>query len=234
MVIQIPSVSNGILFFMFVMSLVLSSCDSGNNVRQQAQRITDNTQSDGTGEIIVFHCEQDFRFTVQVDSDTALLFLKQDTIVLEKSASGSGAKYVADGYLFWSKGDSAILGIGDRQYLLCANVPSTAVWQAAALRGIDFRATGNEPGWHLEMEYGEQVRLVTMYGEKSYTFITPDVTQPDKFPVEYFFSNGKDSLQVEILSTPCQDSMSGVEHPFTVLLNLNGNQLRGCGRELPI
>ena len=44
------------------------------------------------------------------------------------------------------------------------------VWHAAKLRGVAFRAIGQEPGWLLEITNGEEILLVTDYGKnkKSY------------------------------------------------------------------
>ncbi len=35
------------------------------------------------------------------------------------------------------------------------------VWHAAKLRGVAFRAIGQEPGWLLEMTTGEKILLIT-------------------------------------------------------------------------
>ena len=39
-------------------------------------------------------------------------------------------------------------------------------------------------------------------------------------------------LAVDILATPCFDSMSGEAFPAAVTVTVNGRELQGCGRDL--
>ena len=54
------------------------------------------------------------------------------------------------------------------------------VWHAAKLRGVAFRAIGQEPGWLLEMSTGDKILLVTDYGQTriEYAYVEPEVFQP--------------------------------------------------------
>jgi hypothetical protein len=49
------------------------------------------------------------------------------------------------------------------------------VWHAAKLRGVAFRAIGQEPGWLLEMTPGEKILLVTNTGQTrtEYPMLSP-------------------------------------------------------------
>jgi putative lipoprotein len=104
------------------------------------------------------------------------------------------------------------------------------VWHKAKLRGVAFRAIGQEPGWLLEITNGEEILLVTDYGKnkKSYPYVEP---QEDKaarktvFPVD-------DSTSVLIEGKPCTDSMSGESFEVTVTVTQGAKTLRGCGRAL--
>ena len=66
--------------------------------------------------------------------------------------------------MFWSKGDEAMLEVGKKRHVHCKNNRAEAIWEDAKLRGVDFRAVGNEPGWHLELTAGEKVVFVGDYG----------------------------------------------------------------------
>ena len=104
------------------------------------------------------------------------------------------------------------------------------VWHAAKLRGVAFRAIGQEPGWLLEIINGEEILIVTDYGKnrRSLPWVEP---QEDKaarktvFPVD-------DTTRVLIEGKPCTDSMSGEAFEVTVTLTLGNNTLKGCGRAL--
>lgn len=104
------------------------------------------------------------------------------------------------------------------------------VWHAAKLRGVAFRAIGQEPGWLLEIINGEEILIVTDYGKnrRSLPWVEP---QEDKaarktvFPVD-------DKTRVLIEGKPCTDSMSGEPFEVTVTLTLGNNTLKGCGRAL--
>ena len=104
------------------------------------------------------------------------------------------------------------------------------VWHAAKLRGVAFRAIGQEPGWLLEITNGEEILLVTDYGQNrnAYPYVEP---QEDKaarktvFPVD-------DTTRVLIEGKPCTDSMSGESFEVTVTVTLGEKTLQGCGRAL--
>lgn len=109
-------------------------------------------------------------------------------------------------------------------------VAKNDVWHAARLRGVAFRAIGQEPGWLLEITNGEEILLVTDYGQdrKSLPYVEP---QEDKaarktvFPVD-------DRTSVLIEGKLCTDSMSGESFEVTVTVTLGEKTLQGCGRAI--
>ena len=66
----------------------------------------------------------------------------------------------------------------DREQALAMN----DVWHAAKLRGVAFRAIGQEPGWLLEITNGEEILLVTDYGsnQSSMPYVEPVVYQEER------------------------------------------------------
>jgi uncharacterized membrane protein len=104
------------------------------------------------------------------------------------------------------------------------------VWHAAKLRGVAFRAIGQEPGWLLEITNGEEILLVTDYGKnkKSYPYIEP---QEDQAARKTVFSVD-DSTSILIEGKPCTDSMSGESFEVTVTVTQGEKTLQGCGRAL--
>lgn len=105
------------------------------------------------------------------------------------------------------------------------------VWHKAKLRGVAFRAIGQEPGWLLEITNGIEILLVTDYGENrtSYPYVKPIVHQEER-RTEYF--TGDDGTIVEIAGVPCRDSMSGEEFEVSVTIRQTDRELNGCGRAL--
>ena len=105
------------------------------------------------------------------------------------------------------------------------------VWHAAKLRGVAFRAIGQEPGWLLEMTTGDKIVLVTNTGQTitEYPYVEPEVFQTQRKSI---FSVKPGELRVIIEGINCTDIMSGEEFEVSVFIVLNGTQLNGCGRAL--
>jgi uncharacterized membrane protein len=104
------------------------------------------------------------------------------------------------------------------------------VWHKAKLRGVAFRAIGQEPGWLLEIKNGEEILLVTDYGKNrsAYPYVDP---QEDKAARQTVFQLN-DATSVLIEGKPCSDTMSGESFEVTVTVTQDGKKLKGCGRAL--
>ncbi|HEX2164137.1 MAG TPA: hypothetical protein VHM02_09330 [Thermoanaerobaculia bacterium] len=111
--------------------------------------------------------------------------------------------------------------------------PDPAVWEAAAARGVDFRAVGNEPGWFLELDDGVQIVLVTDYGRRRYELPAPEpeVDRDDR-RVTFDTESGGRRLVLTLAPGPCEDTMSGEEFETTVTVTIDGETYHGCGRAL--
>ena len=111
------------------------------------------------------------------------------------------------------------------------DIAARNVWHAAKLRGVAFRAIGQEPGWLLEMTTGEKILLVTDYGKikTEYPYVEPEVYQDQRKSV---FSVRQDKFKLIIEGINCTDSMSGENFEVSVFIELDGKELRGCGRAL--
>lgn len=104
------------------------------------------------------------------------------------------------------------------------------VWHAAKLRGVAFRAVGQEPGWLLEIINGEEILLVMDYGQERLSFPYVEARE-DKAARKSVFQMEPDT-SVLIEGKPCVDSMSGESFQTTVIVTLEGRNLKGCGRAL--
>ncbi len=105
------------------------------------------------------------------------------------------------------------------------------VWHQAKLRGDAFRAVGQEPGWLLEITNGEEIVLVTDYGQSrnSYPYVEPVIYQTERRTQYVLESYG---VTVEIRGQRCTDVMSGEEFEVSVSIIMTDRRLEGCGRAL--
>lgn len=104
-------------------------------------------------------------------------------------------------------------------------------WQEARLRGIEFRALGQEPGWYLEIDEGQVMHLVYDYMERQATTPAPPPVVSGATRT-YTAQQGSNTLSVRIEDGECHDIMSGFAFPARVTVTINGRELHGCGRDL--
>jgi len=150
---------------------------------------------------------------------------------LKQSRTASGIRYEGDGRVFWAKGEEARYE-GDGTVLHCRRDVGRSWFEDAKLRGADFRAVGNEPGWALEIG-PDALFLVTDYGRTRLEFrvASPEVSQAGRIAVWRAEADGQ-ALEARVEGRPCQDSMSGEGYESTVRLVLNGGVMHGCGQAL--
>jgi uncharacterized membrane protein len=126
-----------------------------------------------------------------------------------------------------------VLESGKATHRECRNNPSRAIWEDAKLSGVDFRAVGNEPGWHLEIKAGDKVVFVGDYGQTRYEFATPEpLNDQHARKTTYEVRTPEHELTVVLEALRCHDSMSGEPFETTVTVLLDGRTYRGCGRPL--
>ena len=105
------------------------------------------------------------------------------------------------------------------------------VWHSAKLRGVSFRAIGQEPGWLLEITTGTEILLVLDYGQtrSKFPYVEPIVDSEERrteFVLEDY------GTVIEIRGEPCSDVMSGEEFSVSVTIIQTDRSLEGCGRAL--
>ena len=202
----------------------MAACSGAETVRPSEERLPAT---------YVFECDDGYRFPVRIEGDKAWLFLPGKTVSLPQVPAGSGAKYSDGKMVFWSKGGEALLeAIGDVRRN-CRNNRSLAIWEHAKLNGVDFRAIGNEPGWHLEISRGRKLIFVSDYGQSRYEFATPEPESDAKTRTgTYRVRNSEHTIEVVIFGQPCRDTMRGDAFESTVTVTLDGRSYNGCGKAL--
>lgn len=181
----------------------------------------------------VYECDEGFEFVARVEGEAAWVFLPTGTFQLLHVPSASGARYEAAGITFWSKGEEATVEAEGVAATDCVNNRRRAVWEHAKLEGVDFRAVGNEPGWHLELRFGATSQLVTDYGSTTLTFQASE-PEEDRGARRTTFRGaaGATAIVIVLDRNRCSDTMSGEEFETTVTVTVGEARLRGCGRAL--
>lgn len=185
---------------------------------------------DGDSRVMVYHCGPEMRLVAEFKGDGMWLFLPEQTLQLQQVVTASGARFEADGVLFWNKGNNALLEIDGQPQPQCVAEPREAVWEKAKLAGADFRALGQEPGWVLEL-YPERVVLLLDYGQTRIE--APSVTpisdgDSSRFDLE---ADGQ-PLTITLKGESCSDTMSGELFETRVQVEYGERLLSGCGRAL--
>lgn len=178
-----------------------------------------------------FTCDDMFRFTARFEGDSATLFLPDTTLALERSPAASGARYTRAGVEFWQRGDEGMLDFDGTYYSACQAHEGADPFTAARLRGVVFRAVGQEPGWYLEIEPAGMIVFVGDYGERREETLVPIPVRTGS-RTEYHAVTGTLELRVLIDDEPCVDVMSGEPFAATAVVIVNGDEYRGCGRWL--
>ena len=184
-----------------------------------------------TENVFVYNCGDSLRFTAHVTSDSTWLFLSDTALKVLPVPSGSGARYEGSSYLYWSKGAKAILQKPRGSFMTCAIVKKEKSWQAARLRGIRFRALGQEPGWLLEIIPDQKLTFVSDYGQDTLTTQQYQLKTDNSGRIYTATVDGR-SLKVTVSNAQCTDVMSGFTFPRTVSVTLAENTYTGCGQSL--
>ncbi|WP_460919645.1 copper resistance protein NlpE N-terminal domain-containing protein [Pontibacter brevis] len=106
----------------------------------------------------------------------------------------------------------------------------TRLWSGRV--GVDFVATGNGPGWLLEIDMEKGIYFKTRPAETiSLSAPVPAPTKEGNI-TRYRAQTGNGELLVELTETPCTDDMSGQSSPYTVRVTAQGESFDGCGTYL--
>ena len=197
------------------------------------QRVRDTTRGAAEIQTFVFECPDGFGFVARIEGDKAWLFLPDGTIQLPRANMETGSSYARGSTGFNHEGGKASIDTGAHKHAGCVNNRARAIWEHAKLNGVGFRATGNEPGWYLEITNEQDILLVTDYGNSRYRFDSSAMTSdPHSRTTVYSAHTGTDRLEIVIEGAPCKDTMSGEAFPASVSVRLNDRRISGCGRAL--
>lgn len=118
------------------------------------------------------------------------------------------------------------------QLLLLASVPGTvSAGDHPSSTGIDFKAVGNSPDWHLEIvEKDNNISFTTADGVYAYTYPAGGpMLYPDRNATVYRVPNTEHNMTVTVKGIACQDSKSGKSYETTVTVTFDSKAYFGCG-----
>lgn len=206
----------------------------GNTLREGSAGRVDDYSPDPRplGKTMVYECA-DYEFIARLGPGEMAVWLEDRYIILSRVPSASGVKYQEGSTAFFSKGDEAMLELDGERYTSCELAPARAPWEDARRRGVNFRAVGNESGWHLEIQQGRQILFVSDYGMRRVMVPDPGEKLDGEVRIYHAITDAHD-LRVEIVEEDCRDTMKGDRYPSEVSVQINGKLYLGCGRDLEI
>ncbi|HEX9208545.1 MAG TPA: hypothetical protein VF851_09925, partial [Steroidobacteraceae bacterium] len=102
----------------------------------------------------------------------------------------------------------------------------------ARVRGVIYRALGNEPGWTLEIGPQAQLDWITNYGTERVRFTESKVTvSADGLTRVYTAGQGENSITVTVRPERCVDD-GDIAYDYTAVVEFGGTTLRGCASRL--
>ena len=179
----------------------------------------------------VFNCNKELNFVANIGGGEAWLFMPQKTLNYKAQDSKKCDKFVDGDDFIGIKGQVAFVKIGEQTYH-CTNNPKEAVFESAKLRGFDFMALGNEPGWTLLIK-GNEIFYNGDYGSNYHRFKNAIMmtNQEKRFSI---FKAKKDShaITLKLEGKKCNDTMNDDTFETTVSIELDSKTLNGCGKSL--
>lgn len=167
-----------------------------------------------------------------INDTTARIDAPRGPLDMTRVESASGALYEGGDYRLWFRSDMATYRQpGEEAGRECRVLMASTPWESARMRGVTFRAVGQEPGWLLEVVPDKWILVLTDYGTKR--LLAPPVAATE-FGGGKRFSAQSGIHTIEALALPavCSDGMSEETFDTQVTLVVDGVTMRGCGRWL--
>ncbi len=209
------------------MTIMLSACAGGET---SPETVSWDSDPRPLGKTLVYEC-LGTEFIARVGPGEMAIWLDDRYLVLSRLRGTREIVYQEADVTFRQQDDKVSLVAGGQTFPDCELAPQRAPWEDARRRMVDFRAVGNEPGWHLEIQNGRQLLYVGDYGMQRMMTPDPGPTESDGTTL-YQAVTESGELIVEISDDACTDTMKGDSFPNTVTLVVNGKSLRGCGMYL--
>ena len=230
--------NRNLLFIICLMAMFsIAGCDAQ---QEKAQESIPTSQAKESVQEKVFHVFsfdgiRELRYLVHFDGPDqgATIFTSDEVRHLALVPTASGTKYSDDRLMIWLKGQDVLMEVDGKRVGPCKVSGLQSILANAWLSGTTFWAVGNEPSWNLVMGL-DRVMLITEMGQTKLEFkgLVAGQLNPKSPAGVYEFSNGQNSLKIEIIEGLCTNIMSGEPFAVSVKLTLNGTEMKGCGTGL--
>lgn len=176
-----------------------------------------------------YNCGEMPLSATQAGSDAVDLNINGRIVNAKRVISASGVRYEnndpAQKVLFWSKGEEAMLDIGNKTYPACQMVKNSLYIDTS-----NYHAIGNDPAWFARIN-GNELVLTTHYGDKNMTSPLP-APQMTLHGQLYSLKTEGHVLSMTIRNKSCQDSVNNQYYPNEVSIIFDGEVFKGCGKSL--
>ncbi len=215
-----------------IFGILLSACDPAIS--------KDDPEDSFVPVTAVYDCvarERPFSIVTQTAPSALHIFIPEPfvprTVLLQRVEAASGEKYEGESITAWTKGDEARFIVDTVQVRECDLNRQESIWEAAKLDGVDFRATGNEPGWVLEISERSKLRFRYDYGQSEIEAIADDIVpDPDSRETVFSATTSSGELRIVLSGKICTDTMSDEVFRTSVRVEYMGASYSGCGRAL--
>ncbi len=165
--------------------------------------------------------------TWQIADDSIVVLKQGDNIVQHYLAETNGNLRMLDQGRKKITGDLAAIFVLHRAQPE-DTLPASNIYRAKRREGIDFTATGNEPGWVLDVDF-DSVMYFKSINSDSISFPVADIKENGK---EQTFEADTEAglFKISITEEPCTDDMSGEAFTHTVSVVTDKQEFQGCGR----
>jgi hypothetical protein len=206
-------------------------------------RISATDLVDGRINTTVFECRpagvEPFEFTVRRGAAELALWLPQS---FDRAYQVLSEEYVGTTFTgLYREGDVSVdladasveLGVGGQRFTGCRENRLRSVWEHAKLSGVNFRATGEDPAWYLEIREGDRMEFRSSRDAGTLRLPMSGIAlETNADGARYRAAPGGVAFTVEIDARPCRVAdglgLTGV----TVVVTAGGSDFQGCGRPL--
>lgn len=217
---------------LMILTLVcsLTACDQENG-QDTADNITTEAVArkppgnDGTSGLVMFNCGE-MGVKTFIEESAVSLSTNGNNYTLHRMETASGAKYQNEPeaepqVTFWTKGDGALLVVGNEKYTDCKMVEVN--------RAIPefYKASGTEPFW--TVEFDAETITVNVMGKTPALYERPIPRVSVEDHIYHLEGDNKVTITPAPENKPCTDGMSDRFYPEKVELVFNEKTYYGCG-----
>lgn len=130
---------------------------------------------------------------------------------------------------------SPVEAVSPKNQYLNDSVKENSVHYNTLKNGIDFKATGNEPFWLLEIDADKFIHFKALNGYEIKTPVSEGAQSADANVTRYRSITGQGELIVQIAQQECINDMSGKKSDYSVSINIKNDTdidyttYKGCG-----